>query len=276
MRAATAAIAIAAALAGCGGDPPVVPVTLELDGDSCGTEQPDEVLLSCAAAVGVLVRSRQDGAVLEEACVDLPGTERTLAALPPVLSGVDLSGLSEPSVQLELGVFTPRSAVQGCPQVGDGRPEMAVWAAESLELDGADRAVVRLECAGIGRNSGGCADACDDEYVTCESDGGQTACGAAYESCAASCDDDESWCFSYCENGRQECLENDGWSACELVLDGCVIRCDDEYSGDAESECEQDCYGDYQMCREVGFCELLQEDCLDDCEPDGPTCASLL
>jgi hypothetical protein len=271
--AAAARLLLCAALSACA-DPKVVPMTLSLDRDSCGTDEPGRLLLSCAAAVGVTLRSRTDGSVLEQACEDLPGAERTLAELPAVLSRIDLSGLTEPSIWLELGLFTPRSAADGCPAVGEGRTEMALWAAVTVELAGGEGALVELECSQIGRSSAGCNQACDDGYLVCSNDGGRTACDLAHQSCADSCDDDKSWCLSYCENGRQLCIASGGESACGLVLDGCFFHCDEEYSGDAEDRCEIRCYDDYQSCLQTGFCEQRQAQCRDGCGESG--CAALL
>src|SRR6185503_18174068 len=94
---------LAAGLAACGGEEVVVPVTLNLDSASCGTNTATQVSLSCDSAVGAWVKRGDpaDPDISEDACVDFASDGESLAALPALLSdSVDLSGISSGDVWL--------------------------------------------------------------------------------------------------------------------------------------------------------------------------------
>lgn len=101
-----------------------VPVTMTIDTASCTTEEPDFVELTCPTAVGLTLWGDESADRLQSVCLDLPGTDRTLVALPPLLDTVDLSTMTTEPVRLEMGLFAPRAASDGCPDVSENHADM--------------------------------------------------------------------------------------------------------------------------------------------------------
>lgn len=241
MRRAAAALAALLSACGGGGDKVPVQVSLGLDESTCGTVDPASVHFNCATSVGVWVREADTdgfaGTIIEQACVDLPGPDPTLAALPEVLSTVDLGGLSDRAVILELAVYGPGVAAEGCPTLDDFVIETLVWGETSpIRLSAADGALdLELFCE-IYAATEICVEDCEIEYETCVNGdpavaaGGED-CEGADAACYQLCDDgggaDD--CYLACDAEYATCVE----ARCGTARDTCVSGCDD--SGEADS-----------------------------------------
>jgi hypothetical protein len=265
------AIAVAALLAACGGDAETVPVqvSLGLDESSCLTTDPAAVHFSCATSVGVWVREVDTdgfaGTIIEQACVDLPGPDATLSSLPQVLSTVDLDGLSDRAVILEMAVTSPGTASEGCPTLDDFPLEILVWGETSpIVLSAADGALdLELFCEIYQDTS--CADDCEVEYETCVAEP-VGPCDTAYDTCTAGCVEGDAECLSLCDEQYNTCLADnpDGEEQnCEAANQTCYQQCD---KGGGLDDCYTACDTDYTSCVEAR-CDTARTECVAVCDP---------
>ena len=256
----------------CGGGETVpVQVSLGLDLDTCMTEDPSRVHFSCATAVGVWVRESDGGfagTILRQACVDLPGDAPTLADLPAVLAQVDLDGLEDRAVIVELAVASPGSAAEGCPTLDDFPLEIMVWGETSpIILSAADGALdLDLYCEIYDDPGAVCTADCETTYDTCVAE--QIGpCDTAYDDCTAQCLPDDTDCLALCDAEYENCINGDveGELTCEGVNSQCYGQCDGAGGAD---ECYQQCDTDYATCVEQR-CATERTTCITGCDATG-------
>jgi hypothetical protein len=261
------AVVPALTVAGCGGENTAISVTLALDIDTCTTDAPDWIELTCPTAVGVALVGAESDEALETSCLDLPGTDRTLEALPPLLDQVDLTTAADQPVRLEIGLYAPRAASDGCPDVDDAATDMLLYG----DSDPADLAnttarglSVTLVCVDVDADSyETCATACDDAYNTCIAAGW---CQQQHDICTAGCADGHDDCLAMCQAELDACtadecaaLDQDCRAGCN-GQDGCDTRCNDENTS----------------CLQYGACDGRYDTCLLDCDTAPPAaCASI-
>lgn len=261
------ALVAAAALgaAACGGDKVEVLVTLSLDQESCTTDAPDFVELTCPTAVGVALRGAESEDQLEGACVDLPGTDRTLVALPPLLESVELSTSADEPVRLEIGLFAPRAASDGCPDVSAGDDAMLLYGdTEPTDLSSTVRGLaVNIVCVDVDTDSyETCYTACDDGYNSCID---KTWCQQEYDTCAAACAGDAA-CLATCQTALDACTPDE----CTAQNDECLAECG------AGSDCAIRCGDEHEECLQFGACDARYTTCLNDCDAAPPaSCAAI-
>ena len=268
MRGRTAAVFVALAACGGGGETVPVQVSLGLDELSCLTTDPSRVQFSCATSVGVWVREADTdgfaGTIIQQACVDLPGDTPTLADLPQVLAGIDLGGLSDRGVIVELAVASPGSAADGCPTLDDFPLEILVWGETSpIVLSAAGGALdLELFCEIYDDPVELCEDGCQSEYDTCVTDQ-ISPCDTEYDTCAAECTDGDADCLALCDAQYKNCLNGDveGEVSCEGVDSQCYEQCD--FDGGAD-ECYLACDDEYAQCVEQR-CASTRTTCIESC-----------
>jgi len=241
-----------------------VPVTMTIDTASCTTEEPDFVELTCPTAVGLTLWGDESADRLQSVCLDLPGTDRTLVALPPLLDTVDLSTMTTEPVRLEMGLFAPRAASDGCPDVSENHADMLLKGdTEPTDLSSTVRGLaVTIVCVSV-ESSEVCYTACDDAYNPCLDIGW---CQQTYDSCSAGCADGDTECLSMCQTAFEACMVDE----CSSLDEDCRTGC----SG--QEGCETRCTDEHNECLKLGACDARYDTCLNDCDVAPPgTCATV-
>jgi hypothetical protein len=271
------AVLLGVTAAGCGGDSVLVPVTLNLDSLTCGTNSPAQVSLSCDSAVGAWVRRGDpaDPSTAEDACVDFASNGESLADLPAVLSdSVDLSGISAGDVWLEIGVYSPASAADGCPDISALDSHMVAYGRTSpSDLSNASRGIeliVACYAVDVGIASDTCTADCEEDlttYCPCGAESGP--CDRLLDDCYNACAADDEPCYAACDADWETCIDDQ-----PTPCDDALTRCLDDCSGDLT--CEDACYDDYDDCIAAG-CQTAHTTCLARCSAlEDATCASAL
>jgi hypothetical protein len=240
-----------------------VPVTMTLDTESCTTDAPDFVELTCPTAVGVALWGDRSQERLEEACLDLPGTDRTLEVLPALLEDLDLSTSGDEPVRLEIGLFAPRAASDGCPDVSEQEEDMLIYGdSEPTDLATSVRGLaVTIVCVSV-ESSEVCYTACDDAYNGCTETGW---CQQTYDACSAACASDAD-CLSMCQSDFEACMVDE----CSSLDADCRAGCD------GRAGCDARCDSEHDDCLQYGACDARYDTCLDDCDTAPPgTCATV-
>ena len=263
-------LALALALGACGGGETVgVQVSLGLDEISCMTTDPTRVTFSCATSVGVWVREADDGGfagpILRQACVDLPGDSPSLADLPQVLAGIDLDGLDDRAVIVELAVYSPGSAADGCPTLDDFVIETMVYGeTTAIVLSAAEGGLdLELFCEIYDDPTELCEEDCQLGYDTCVAEPVDP-CDTAYDTCIAGCSEDDLDCQSQCDADYETCTKGDGEVSCERADGDCYAQCDVDGGGD---ECYSLCDTQYAACVEAR-CTAERDTCVEGCADD--------
>jgi len=251
-----------------------VPVTLNLDSASCGTNTATQVSLSCDSAVGAWVKRGDpaDPDISEDACVDFASDGESLAALPALLSdSVDLSGISSGDVWLEIGVYAPASAADGCPEISALDDHMIAYGRTSTtDISNASRGVTLIvSCFAVdtGLTMDTCTADCAETHTYCPYAAESGPCDLIVDDCYNACAADDEPCFAACDADWDVCID-DQPTPCDDVLTPCL----DECTGDLT--CEDDCYEDYDDCVAMN-CETLNDTCVARCGVvEDATCAS--
>lgn len=269
-------VSLVAGLAACGGDEVLVPVTLNLDSASCATNSPSQVTLSCDSAVGAWVKRGDpaDPDVVESSCVDFASTGMSLAELPAVLSDtVDLSGISAGDVWLEIGVYSPATAADGCPDIAALDDHMVAYGQTSpSDIANASRGIaIILACYAVevGTTFDVCTADCAEAntYCPCAAESGP--CDLLYDDCYAACADTDDPCLAACDADWETCID-DQPTPCDDRLTVCLDDCNGDLT------CEDLCYDDYDTCVAMN-CETANTTCLGRCDArQDATCASAI
>jgi len=242
-----------------------VPVTLTLDEASCTVDTPDWVELTCPTAVGVSLWGAESEDRLESACVDLPGTDRTLQSLPPLLASVELSTSADEPVVLEIGLFAPHAASDGCPDVSAFDADMRLYGeTEATDLSSSVRGLaVNIVCVDVDTDSYQvCYTTCDDTYNSCFE---QTWCQQVYDACSGACAAGDADCMAQCQSGLEACMVDE----CSALSDDCMTGC-------PETGCGTRCTDENAECLEFGACDARYTTCLNDCDAaPPPSCAAI-
>lgn len=268
-------IALAAGLAACGGEEVLVPVTLNLDSLTCGTNSPTQVTLSCDSAVGAWVRHGDpaDPSTSEEACVDFASDGKSLADLPAILADtVDLSGISAGDVWLEIAVYSPASAADGCPEISELDDHMVAYGrTPTTDIAKATHGVTLiLACyaVDVGTAFDVCTADCEEDltmYCPCGAESGP--CDRISDDCYNACAPEDDPCYAACDADWTTCIE-DQPTPCDDVLEPCLEECNGDLT------CENACYDDYDDCVAMN-CETANTVCLGRCNAaQDATCAS--
>jgi hypothetical protein len=260
-----------AALAACGGEEVLIPVTLNLDSSTCATNSPAQVTFSCDSALGAWVRRGDpaDPDTSESACVDVATNGMTLAALPEILSqSIDLSGISAGDVWLEIGVYSPASADDGCPEIAALDQNMSVYGrSRATDLAGPSHGITLiLQCYAVddGSELDACTTRCNEVHDYCPTAYESGPCDLDSNACYEACPADDEPCYAACDADYDVCIEdqptpcNDADTICYEECMG-DINCEDECCMKYE-ECVQDnCETSHTVC--LGRCEALQDSC---------------
>lgn len=256
-----------------------MPVTLNLDSLTCATNAPSQVTFSCDSAVGAWVRKGDpaDPDTAEQACVDFASDGKSLADLPTVLAdSVDLSGISAGDVWLEIGVYSPATAADGCPEISALDEHMIAYGRTSpSDLANASRGVkLILACFAVQTSATSTLDECtadceEDRTMYCPCGAESGPCDRIWDDCYNACAADDEPCYATCDADWNTCID-DQPTPCDDALTGCLADC----NGDLN--CEDACYDDYDSCIAMG-CETANTVCLARCNAaDAATCASAL
>ncbi|HEU5054980.1 MAG TPA: hypothetical protein VFU21_00585 [Kofleriaceae bacterium] len=268
-RAAWLAFALAAA---CGGEELEVPIRLNLDIATCNTEAPGDISFSCDSAVGVWVRRGDpaDPDTSEDACVDFATSGESLAGLPDVLSSsVDLSGLSAGDLWVEMAVYSPGAAADGCPEIVAPYPEQTSIYGRSrvTNVGGTSRGLkVQLFCYAVNDSTplADCNSRCDEIHTLCPDAFESGPCDLDVDDCYTACGVDDEPCLALCDTEYEACLAdqptpcNDAdiicYEECQEDIN-CQYECDDLYNACIAANCETD----YTVCQ--GRCGAMQDSC---------------
>jgi hypothetical protein len=269
-------VVLIAGLAACGGEEVLVPVTLNLDSLTCATNSPGQVSLTCDSAVGAWVRRGDpaDPSTSEDACIDFASDGESLAELPAILAdSVDLSGISAGDVWLEIGVYGPASAADGCPEITALDDHMIAYGRTyTTDLSKASHGVTLiLACYAVdtGANPDTCTADCEEAHTYCPCAAESSSCDLISDDCYNACAADDEPCYAACDADWNTCID-DQPTPCDSVLEPCL----DECSGDLT--CENACYDDYDDCVAMN-CETANTTCLGRCNAvQDATCASAL
>jgi hypothetical protein len=274
MRRLGASLLLALAACGGGGETVAVQVSMGLDESTCLTTDPSRVRFACDTSVGVWVREVDSdgfsGTIIQQACVDLPGDAPTLADLPPVLQEIDLDGLSDRAVILELAVNSPGIAAEGCPTLDDFVLETLVYGETSpIVLSAAGGALdLELFCEIYDDPAVFCQEDCEADYDLCVSEP-VGPCDTAYDECVALCRDGDGDCQAVCDAEYKNCLngevDGEGEVSCEGADTECYATCDAE--GGAE-DCYLLCDTQYAECVEAR-CSGERTTCIEACGAEG-------
>jgi hypothetical protein len=265
-----------AGLAACGGEEVLVPVTLNLDSATCGTNSASEVRLTCDSAVGAWVK-RGDPAepdTAERSCVDFASTGMSLAELPAVLAdGVDLSGISAGEVWLEIGVYSPATAADGCPEIASLDDHMVAYGRTSpAEIANASRGfklILACYAVDVGVTFDTCTADCEEAHTYCPDAAESGPCDLISDDCYNTCAVDDEPCYAACDADWDTCID-DQPTPCDDRLTPCLDDCNGDLT------CEDLCYGDYDTCVAMN-CETAHTTCLGRCNAlEDATCASAL
>lgn len=237
----TIALFVAAPLpAACGDGETPVNVYLAFDADTCGSSDPGDLALTCGATVGMWLIEGGSERIVDHECVDLdgPGTYN-LGQLQSLVDGMDIAGPSDTRAHVQVAVYTPWSAEDGC------LPPDQIVVLPTL----APSVVVR---GGTETTRLSDTDDFQDVALSCRS-----ARSDAAETCQAGCDD-----------GHQRCMSALNIDGCLDEQEACLELCTDEL-------CMIACNGEYEDCQSQtadGRCRLDYEQCLSGCQSDGPEC----
>jgi hypothetical protein len=255
----------------CGGESVLVPVTLSLDATSCTTDTPDLVAIACESQVGVWVKSGDPTApdILEHACVSMPEVS-TLADLPSVLEGVDLSGLAAGEVWLEVGVYAP--STDSCPPIEEFAEDMVAYGQTDVaDISQTSRGLMlELACFAVddGSTYEACSLQCTDDHDLCLEWGETWPCETPYDDCLNACAPEDDICLTGCDSDYDACIAGLALP-CEAALDPCLTDC----AGDIP--CEDDCFLTYDTCVMTG-CDTGQTQCLAQCDAGDESCAVVI
>lgn len=269
-RLALAGLALAAA---CGGDSILVPITLSLDSATCNTKAPSEISFTCDSAVGVWVRRGDPAApdTVDDACVDFATSGTNLAGLPERLSSsVDLSGLGAGELWVEMAVFSPAAASDGCPEITDYADQMSVYGrTRATEIGGPSRGLkAQLLCYAVddGTALDACMTDCEELAVYCPDAAESGPCDLDYDDCANACAVDDEPCYALCDASYEVCLD-DQPTPCADAETACVEECQGDLT------CEDDCYDGYDTCVRAN-CQTANTVCTGRCAAMQDSCAS--
>jgi hypothetical protein len=267
---------MAAGLMACGGEQVVVPVTLNLDSLTCGTNTANQVSLSCDSAVGAWVKRGDpaDPDVSEDACIDFASDGKSLADLPAILSdNVDLSGISAGDVWLEIGVYGPASASDGCPEITALDDHMIAYGRSyTTDISKASHGfTVILACFAVdtGLTMDTCTADCAAAHDYCPCSAESSSCDLISDECYNACAPDDEPCYAACDADWDTCIE-DQPTPCDAVLEPCLDGCNGDLT------CENACYDDYDDCVAAN-CETANATCVARCGiVEDAACASSL
>lgn len=259
-----AALALVGGLA-CGGESVVVPVSLALHPGTCTTKVPDQIALTCDSSVGAWVK-RGDPAepdTVEEDCVDFASNGQTLAGLPEILSsGIDLSGIGAGQVWLEIGMYSPSTAADGCPDISDLADQMVVYGRTSpTEIENASRGfAIDLFCYAVqdGSDPEMCATDCETAFTSCPDAFESGTCDLDWEECLNACPIDDEPCMVLCDESYDDCIDSEPTPCADAET-----ACYDDCAGDLT--CEDGCTDDYDACVEMN-CETSHTTCRSRCD----------
>lgn len=267
---------LAAALCACGGDRAAVTVQMTLDPDTCGVDEPGAIEIHCAATAGVWLRGGTAGDYLGSACLDFGAAETlTLARLPSLLAGVDLSTSSTDPVWVEVAVYGGWSESQGCVAPDDfagpaGAPQIIVRGrsdpAPLSESGGAIQVVLTCESIVTAPELQECLSECGEVQGECLGAIHIEECDSAAEGCFATCQDPA--CEDACEATYRACLAGSPDGGCELDFQDCADGC-----GIADDPCLDVCDAGFDTCLAEACTGAFQE-CADACT-GGPVCAGV-
>jgi hypothetical protein len=285
---------LALPLAACGSDPSAVTVRLSLDSSTCSFESPEAVTLTCAATVGVWLRT-DDGRYLGQACVDFgagdggdddgeggdedgddaSGEGASLGSLPDLLRDVTLSTEETGAVSVEVAVYAGWSADQGCPPPDqalelDAPPEIVVSGRSSPEpLADSDGAVdIALRCGSIAPRptEEQCAGQCSEDEEACLQGVHAEQCDDQFGSCVRGCEGEE--CDAICGEEWEVCLGASPDGLCTLDEELCFEQCDE-----GDLSCEVECSDINDACYESACGQVFAE-CVAECTPGEDQCAT--
>ncbi|HTE52680.1 MAG TPA: hypothetical protein VK698_17630 [Kofleriaceae bacterium] len=245
--------AILSLVPACDGSPVRVVAEVGLRWPTCGTGNPNDIVLHCPATVGVWMRSDAgSSSYLDQACLDVDSGDfgQTLAGLPTRLAGLRMEADPGERVWVEVALFTPRSA-GGCVAPGDvepadERPEVILHGSgESEELSGSRGAVeVALDCADSPERTA--RETCHQDCATGEDDcifGAATReCQDQRDQCLAGCEDDA--CREACTDPYEACLAGSVDGSCRLSYERCMADdpggpCADVYDDCIDTGCTE-------------------------------------
>jgi hypothetical protein len=257
--------------AACGGEELLVPITLELDSATCNTKVPGEINFTCNSAVGVWVR-RGDPAepdTADDACVDFASDGADLAGLPAILSqSVDLSGLGAGELWVEMAVYSPGAAADGCPEIDTYPSEMSIYGrTRATEIGGTSRGLkTQLFCYAVddGTPLADCMTRCEELNTGCPDAFESGPCDLDYDDCYNACPVDDEPCYALCDGAYDTCLA-DQPTPCDdaetICLDECMgdLTCEDECDDDYYDCVAANCVTANTVCQ--GRCSAMQDSC---------------
>lgn len=259
------------ALAACGGESLLVPTTLSLDSATCNTKAPGQISFSCDSAVGVWVR-RGDPAepdTADDACVDFATSTSSLAGLPDILSdNVDLSGLSAGDLWVEMAVFSPGAASDGCPEITDYSDQMSIYGRTRTTEVGTSRGLrVQLFCYAVddGTLPADCLTRCDEVRDYCPDSAESGPCDLDYDDCFNACGAEDEPCFALCDRDYEICLADQPTPCLDaetLCYEGCPagdLDCEDACFNGYDDCVRANCATDYTVCQ--GRCNAMPDSC---------------
>jgi hypothetical protein len=254
---------------------------MAIDLASCGVAEPESILLHCAATAGVWLRAASDGRVLDQACVDFDdlgdggqGEDGgdpfdplwTLADLPPLLAGVQLTTTIDEEVRVDVAVYVPWSASDGCvppDRLPDGAPapELVVSGGSLPDRlsESPSGLPITLACSAPPLPAdewAECEDRCFDEEDLCFDEAGVDPCFDAFFDCTSPCEDLK--CETMCEEALDACLGLTPEGTCFLESKPCRDEC-------AENPlCKADCDGENLDCLDR-VCPAVFDECAEGC-----------
>jgi len=273
------ALALAAG-AGCGSDPVVaIRVQMALDPDTCNGVAPDLVQLDCDAVVGVWLRVEPGDAILDHACVAVSAGQHTLAELPALLATTNLSTASTSSAYVEVAVYAPWRASDGCPapedvDSGTDPSRTIVWGfSEAVALGKSDDNFdVILSCDAIATpgQETDCPELCATDRQDCLAGASVVACDAGRDTCLGGCPAGDDLCEATCQDQHDSCLADTIDGNCELGFQDCTFDCDP-----GDQECADFCDADRRECLAIDCADEFT-DCVDLCgDGEPPQCAQV-
>ena len=261
------------ALAACSGEELLVPISLDIDSATCNTKLPAEVTFTCDSAVAVWVR-RGDPAEPEtsdNACVDFATSGQSLAGLPASLSDtVDLSGLGAGDLWVEVAMFSPGAAADGCPDIAPPYPaQVSIYGRTRItDIGGTSRGLkTQLFCYAVndGTPLADCMTRCDEVRDYCPDAFESGPCDLDSEDCYNACAADDEPCFALCDRSYEVCLDDQPtpctdadtvcYARCADDDVPCQDECDDLYNDCIDANCETD----YAVCQ--GRCTAMPDSC---------------
>jgi hypothetical protein len=251
-------------VSGCGDETTTIAAAVSLDVESCRTTDPGDISIGCSATAGVWLRGKLGGDIAH-ACVDIS----SLSDLPTVVAGLEFEVAPELRGGVEVAVYSPWSAEQGCPT-----PDSFDWRDRNPPL------------ILVGSASFGGVPSPVPVKVSCPA----TPERMATESCLAACEQclDADTVFT-CNEERETCYDercDDESCACVSDYESCLVRRLDGACGRLEEECLDECVGDggtLEACTDEcsdrhsdclnGVCDERLEQCAQAC-PSARACAT--